>query len=381
MKLSALIAFLTSITYLFIFVIVSFEFNIGAKYPNKPITIVVHSKPGSGVDLMARKVAAVARKYSKVAFVVENRTGTQGMIAMKYVIDKKADGYTLLAVTKSFLSTVIVNKSRVRMSDFHFVGNMISDAEALITNKTHEINTFQDLLKDAKEKDGEQVWIGPGTGGRDHIMAIKTWDVLGIKAKWLDYKSGPQSVLAMLRKEAPVYVGNPLDIKGKEDLAIAAIAAPERLEAFPDTPTFKELGFDLEEYMWRGFAFKKGTPANAIKYIEDVLRRVSVDEEWLSYCKGIYAIPKFIGNFEFTKMVALESKETIGVLKKARLLEEYEREGFAPLWLVALVLLIVIYLFIFALCRFDLKRINREIVLAGLLIWISSFFYLSMCLV
>ena len=112
----------------------------GKTYPAKPITIIVHSKPGSAIDYMARKVAEIARKYSDVAFVVENRSGTQGLVAMQYVLDVKADGYTLLGVTQSFLSTVMVNKSKVKLEDFQFVANMVSDPEALISNQKRNFN-------------------------------------------------------------------------------------------------------------------------------------------------------------------------------------------------------------------------------------------------
>ena len=97
----------------------------GKTYPAKPISIIVHSKPGSAIDYMARKVAEIARNYSDVAFVVENRSGTQGLVAMQHVLDLKADGYTLLGVTKSFLSTVMVNKSKVGLGDFQFIANMV----------------------------------------------------------------------------------------------------------------------------------------------------------------------------------------------------------------------------------------------------------------
>ena len=226
-----ILAILFILAYLGLLGVLYFNVNSDAAYPNKPVTIVVHSKPGSAIDLMSRKVAEIARKYSKEPFVVENRPGTQGIVAMQYVVDRKADGYTLLGVTKSFLSTLIVNKSDVSISDFSFLAKMISDPEAIITNKKRGFNTILDVVEDAKKH--KQNWIGPGTGSRDHLMAIKTWKKLGIEAEWVDYKSGPQSILAMMRDEAPIYVGNPADITGKKDLKIVALAAKVRHKGLP----------------------------------------------------------------------------------------------------------------------------------------------------
>ena len=65
-----------------------------------------------------------------------------------------------------------------------------------------------------------------------------------------------------MRDESAVYVGNPADIKGKSNLDVVSIASKKRLKSLPDAPTFIEQGFELDESMWRGFAFKKGVPVD-----------------------------------------------------------------------------------------------------------------------
>ena len=368
-----ILAILFILAYLGLLGVLYFNVNSDAAYPNKPMTIVVHSKPGSAIDLMSRKVAEIARKYSKEPFVVENRPGTQGIVAMQYVVDRKADGYTLLGVTKSFLSTLIVNKSDVSISDFSFLAKMISDPEAIITNKKRGFNTILNVVQDAKKH--KQNWIGPGTGSRDHLMAIKTWKKLGIEAEWVDYKSGPQSILAMMRDEAPIYVGNPADITGKKDLKIIALAANVRHKGLPDVETFKEHGIDLVESMWRGFAFKKGTPEQAVKYMSDVLEKVSNDQEWKDYCESVYAFSDYTPPKEFSRQVEFESKETVELLKNAGLLNSYIKKGVLPLWVVGILIWLVINIGLLILFRFNAKKINFNILLAGFFIWVAAFFY------
>jgi tripartite-type tricarboxylate transporter receptor subunit TctC len=375
MKLYQIIAGVFVLAYLALVGYLYFDMNSGKAYPNKPITIIVHSKPGSAIDLMSRKVAELARKYSKEPFVVENRPGTQGVVAMQYVMDRKADGYILLGVTKSFISTLIVNKSEVSMSDFKFVANMISDPEALITNRKNEFESLKDIIKQANEMSGDQVWLGPGTGSRDHLMAMKTWETIGIKAQWVDYKSGPQSILAMLRNEAPIYVGNPSDIIGKKELQIIAIAANERLDRLPDVPTFKEYGYELNESMWRGFALKKGTPPQVVSYITDVLEKISRDPEWLSYCEEVYSFSDYMSPAAFSKKIDLETNETIKYLEKANLLNTYIRKGKLALWLVGLIMAISIYSLLLLVLKFDFKRMSFNILLSGVFIWIAAFFF------
>ncbi|MEN8154488.1 MAG: tripartite tricarboxylate transporter substrate-binding protein [Acidobacteriota bacterium] len=371
------------ITLLIILAYMSLLFHIyinpemSSVYPSRPVVIIVHSKPGSGVDLMARKISDIIRKknYSTVPFVIENRSGTQGVVAMQYVLDKEPDGYTMLAVTKSFLSTLMVNKSRVSIEDFKFISAMLFDPEAIIVNKNTTLKNLKDIIMDAKKKNGEQVWIGPGTGGRDHLMAIKTWEKLGIKAKWIDYKTGPQSVLALMRNEASVYVGNPIDIRGKENLKIIAIAAPDRLQNLPDIKTFKELGYELNEYMWRGLAFRKEVDPEIIKYMNKVLTKVSRDPEWLKYNEEVFALPIYMETKKISRLIQDEIVETNIYLKKAKLLKEYIKKAPLAIWLAGIIIFLSLLLLTLIAVKFNIRKINQDMLMSMLFIWLALFFF------
>ncbi len=374
MNVKNYIAVVIVVFYLGLLGYLYFGFGQGTTYPAKPISIIVHSKPGSAIDYMARKVAEIARKYSDVAFVVENRSGTQGLVAMQHVLDMKADGYTLLGVTKSFLSTVMVNKSKVSLGDFLFIANMVSDPEALISNNERNFESLDDVIRDA-HTGKTQVWIGPGTGSRDHIMALKSWEIFGIDAKWIDYKSGPQSILALLRNESAVYVGNPADVKGKSNLDIISIASDKRLVSLPDVPTFKEQGYDINESMWRGFAFKKGIPEEAREYVTKILQEVVNDDEWKSYCNETYVFSSFESHEEFTTRIAQEVEETNYYLNKAGLLVSYVKESRIHLLVVFLIIVIVVFLLLFAFNKFSISKINYDQFIGGGIFSLSLFFY------
>lgn len=369
--------YFASITFILYVILLGYLYlglGNGDTYPAKPISIIVHSKPGSAIDYMARKVSEIARKYSNVPFVVENRSGTQGLVAMQYVLDTKADGYTLLGVTKSFISTVMVNKSKVKLDDFLFLANMVSDPEAIISNADRGFNSIDDVIKDSKQ-DEKQVWIGPGTGSRDHLMTLKSWEVLNIDATWIDYKSGPQSILALLRDESAVYVGNPADIKGKTGLDIISIASDSRLSSLPDVPTFKEQGYELTESMWRGFAFKKGVPDEAIEYVTKILQEVVADEEWKNYCDDTYVFSNFEKHVEFTQRIEQEVEETNFYLNKAGLLAAYQAQSEIPLYIVFILITGIIFLLLLTFNKFSIRNINYDQTIAGGIISISLFFY------
>ncbi|MCD4664080.1 MAG: tripartite tricarboxylate transporter substrate binding protein, partial [Bacteroidales bacterium] len=346
-----------------------------ADYPEKNITIVVHSKAGSAIDLMARKVSVIANKYIDVPIIVENIPGGSGLAAMRRVADKKADGYTVLGVVKSFISTVLLTDAGVGLNDFYFLACMVIDPEVLITNRHSDIRTLEEIISDASAKNGSQKWLGPLVGGLDHLMAVKTWEQLGIRANWVPFEGGSAAIVALLGQHGKVYVGNPIDIKGRPDLMIAAVAAPNRLQEYPEAPTFAEKGFGLEnEIMWRGFAVKKGTDPQAIKYLEDLFREISTDPDWTNFILATSAKPVFYESETFSQMIADDNVDAVKYLNKSGVLSKGNGSQ-QNIWIVLAGLLIAIALLLMFLLKVLKKKPTGVMIFSAILIVIGLFFY------
>ena len=253
-----------------------------ANFPEKPIKLIVYTGPGGAGDILARKFTDIASKYTDATFVVENKPGAGGIVAMEYVATTKPDGYTLMYMTKSNISKLVTTKSELDPMTFDWISLMQIDPECVITNNKTDVVSWEDVVKDAKAKNGEQLWLGPAAGGLDHVTAQAIWEKAGITAKWVPFASGGKAKAALLGKQGVTYTGNPGEIIGKPDFSVAAVCAAERLPQFPDVPTFKELGLDgLEnEVMWRGFAVKAGTPDNIIAWYDDIFEKVTNDADW-----------------------------------------------------------------------------------------------------
>ena len=278
------------IAMLMVFVLAMASLALGvsaADFPTKPIHIVNYVAAGGVMDVTTRKFVDIASKYTKAVFVVENKTGAGGLIAQEYILEQAADGYNIFAATSSNIISIVSGGSDQKkyVDGFQWISMLMRDPECVITSKAAKINTWQDVLKDGIDKKGNQIWVGPSTGGNDHLLALKLWDKAGMKAKWIPYESGPAAMLALMGGQGVAYVGNPADISGRPDLKIAAVCAPQRLKQFPDVPTFKELGIlgMEDEIMWRGFAVKRGTPKEAITWLQDLVDKVYADPEWVKF--------------------------------------------------------------------------------------------------
>lgn len=258
-----------------------------AAFPTKPVRIINYVAPGGVMDITTRKFVDVAAKYTKATFVVENKTGAGGLTAQEYVLENPNDGYMIFAATSSNIITIVSTQSNADkyVWGFQWISMLMRDPECVITSVNNTINTWVDIVSDAVAKKGSQIWVGPSTGGNDHLVALKLWDRAGIKAKWVPFESGPAAMAALMGGVGVAYVGNPADITGRPDLKIAAVCAPNRLKQFPDVPTFKELGISgvEDEIMWRGFAVEKGTPKEAVEWLQALVDKVYADPEWIKF--------------------------------------------------------------------------------------------------
>ncbi len=292
---------------------------VRADFPSKPIKIIVHTKPGGAVDLMARQLAQVASKYCDQPLAVINKPGGSGLLALASVYKSSPDGHILLAFPAAFLAPIQTTDIGFGIDSFHYIACMTISPEVIITNKHSDIVTMRQILDHAKANPGEQKWCGPGSGSLDHLMGVKIWNKADISVKWIPYGGGGPAIVAVMGKHNDVYVGNPEDILGRESkLTIAAVASSERLPNFPEAPTFSEYDIDLtDEVMWRGFAVQKDTPAEAVEYLEDLLWKCSQDSLWLSYVEKTMVQGVFMRNEEFTEMVKRDAQSSQEYLKMA----------------------------------------------------------------
>lgn len=296
-----------------------------AEFPTKHINLVTYVGAGGGMDVSCRKFVQVAAKYTNATIVVENRTGAGGIIAQDYVLGQPADGYTIYGTTLSNVATIISGEHDTAkyIDEFDWIALLIEDpVSVIITKKQKEAGvTFNSIMEEAKKMGGKQIWVGPSTGGTKHIDAMKIWEAYGVECTWVPFESGPLAMNALLSGQGAAATGNPFDTAGRE-LWNAAVASEKRLPGFEDTPTFAELGHpELNKAaMWRGFAVKKGTPDDVVKWIQDLCQKVTNDEEWIQFHakNGINVVN--YGREQFRSIIDANIKEFEFFLKKVGLL-------------------------------------------------------------
>jgi len=356
-----------------------------AEFPSKPIKVVVYTGPGGLIDITARKFTAIANKYVDATFVVENKPGAGGIVALKKVIQSPADGYNLYACTKSNIAKFILAGGDNYVDALHWTAMLMADPECVITNKKNDISDWKAIVNHAKNNPGEQNWVGPATGGLDHVTAMKIWDKYSMEAKWIPFKSGGKALASLLGKQGIAYVGNPRDALGNPDLYIAAVSSRQRLDAFPDTPTFTELGMSgLEnEFMWRGFALKAGTPPEIIDWYTALFKKVTADPNWREFWGRGGIDVEFIGGDDFTEMVREDAATFEYYLTKSAIISDSNINGLAKLAkgypLVGVIIGLFIVLAIIGLMIYNsgASQILGRVMVIGFFLIVSAVFYLQ----
>ncbi|WP_103679796.1 tripartite tricarboxylate transporter substrate-binding protein [Alkalispirochaeta sphaeroplastigenens] len=276
--------------------------------PSRPITIITHVGAGGGTDVAVRLFTEIAREFTDATFAVENVTGGATMNASNAVLARPADGYTVFAMAMSNVNNVISNDfdQSVYIDGYHWLAKIQKDPSAVIIRKSDRDAglDFEGIIEDARNRPGQQIWAVPVLGANKHFEALMIWDATGVEAAAVPFVSGPLGAAAVLSGSADVQMGNPFNAVGR-DLWVAAVASPERLAGFEDSPTFAELGYPElnDEHIWRGLAVRQGTPQAMIEWMEDLVSKVAEHPRWIEFNAKNAIAPRAVFGDDFRRIV------------------------------------------------------------------------------
>lgn len=221
-------------------------------FPDKPIYLIVGAGPGGGTDIPARALAASAPEFlNNQPVIVVNKPGSNEMVASKYVLSQKPDGYTLLVgwgnVSFTFARHVYDLPIDV-FKDFKPVIGLISYSSCLAVPMDSPFKTVADLVQFAKANPGALKWTHTGRGGTHWALAMDFFRKAGISLTEVPNSEGGAAVRNLVaggKVDVAVmatFLGSSLH---NQRLRVLAVGFPERDAILPDVPTMKESGYDL----------------------------------------------------------------------------------------------------------------------------------------
>ena len=257
----------------------AFTATAQAKWPEKPIRLILPFGPGGVADVTSRLLAEKLGDKLGQRVVVENQPGPGGIAAAKTVTGAAPDGYTLGLVTNGTAITVATFKSLPfdPTKDFELISTIGEFDLVFVTSAKSKYKTLADFLKDARDNPGK-LNVGTIIVGSTQNLGAELFRLTGdLKVTIVPFKNSPDLVLSTMREDMQLLVDFPPAVRGQVDsgdLKILASSSPKRSSLNKDTPTVAESGVPgYEVTSWNAIGAPKGTP----KEVTDTLRAAIKD--------------------------------------------------------------------------------------------------------
>jgi tripartite-type tricarboxylate transporter receptor subunit TctC len=276
-------------------------------YPSRAITFINPFPPGGAADVVGRPFAAVLEPIIKQPAVIDTKAGAAGAVGAQVAANAKPDGYTLLLHIVSISGFSEVDKlfgrqPKFSRADFIPIARFIADPCVLIVNDRTPYKTLQEFTEDAMKRPNEIIFSSSGLYGALHLPMALYLKAAGIKLRHLPTTGGGPALTALIGNNSQALVSSIAaclgQIKGGKARALASFGA-QRSHALPDVPTMKELGFDIEFYLWVGLFTPKGTPEAIVTKIRDFTRAAAMTPKFKELMANIGQDVDYLDQAEF----------------------------------------------------------------------------------
>jgi len=293
-------------------------------YPARAVTIVVPFPPGGIADLTARPLASVFERIFKQPVIVANKTGAAGAVGMQSAAIAKPDGYTIMVALVSIstipeVDALFGRKPAFTRDQFLGIARLNADPPILVVGADTPWKTVKELVEDGKKRPGEITYSSSGIYGASHVPMEMFLQAAGLNMRHLPTTGGAPAMTAVLGGHAAMWASPPAlavpHLKAGKIRALATWGAT-RLTTFPDIPTMKEVGYDIEYYLWTGLFAPKNVPANIVKVLRDAARQAAHDREFKNTMEKIQTPIAYQDADEFRAWWDRDAQILAGVIKR-----------------------------------------------------------------
>src|SRR5262245_22439420 len=291
--------------------------NAQDSYPTRTITIINPFPPGGASDVVTRPLVAAMEPIVKQPVIIETKAGAAGAIGAQFAANAKPDGYTLLSHITSISGFAEVDRLFGRQpkftnADFIPLARFVADPCVLIVNDQQKWASLKDFIDDAKARPNQIVYSSSGLYGALHIpMALFAKAAGDLKLRHLPTAGGGPALPALMGNNSQALVSSVsaclAQVKAGKARALVSFGS-ERSKAPPDVPTLKELGFNVEYYLWVGVFAPKGTPDAVIATLRDVFNKAAHTDQFKAALVNLGQDLAYLDQPEFAKFWDADAK-------------------------------------------------------------------------
>lgn len=274
------------------------------EYPTKPPQLIVGWAPGGSSDLTARKVAELIKTPLGRPMVVINRTGGAGVVAASEVVKSATDGYTVLFVKiGQAVLQIVRGTATYKTDDLEAVAGLSASPILLAVRGDSKYKNLRDIIETSKAQPGVFRFGHSAVGGAPHLAMELLASKAGIKVKHVPFQGSSEGIAALLGGHIDAQLLDPPGeglqyLKTKEFRPIC-VFEERRIEALPDIPTAKELGYDSVVRVWSGLAVPRGTPAAIKGKLAAAAEKVAKDPAFIKFLTDASDVPMYMNPPDF----------------------------------------------------------------------------------
>lgn len=287
-------------------------YSAQSEYPTRQIEFVVPAGPGGLTDLSARVAAEYLSKKWKQPILVVNKPGAGNVTGLLYGLKQgKPDGYTVVAdnIACSVLMVAGMTNPPIKLEDRIFVSKFVENPMCFSVAADSPFKDMKELSEWIKQNPEKLTHTTLSTTSMNALTAAEFVTAIGVdykKTQTILVKSGGEGITMVAGRHAilgdqSVQETYPLAAGGK--LRVLAVTSKQRSLLFPNVPTCKELGINIDVTWYGGISVPKGTPDFIVKKWDESVAEMVKDPEFISKMKDIHADVSYLNTADYNNLI------------------------------------------------------------------------------
>lgn len=282
-----------------------------AEFPTQPMTYIIPFNAGGESDISARFQQSEWENVTGQQVVIQYQPGAGGAQAWSQLNSLPGDGYTIMGINMPHtVLQPLAGSVGYKTEDLTPVNYFHYTPDAIFVNKDSEFQSLAQLIDYAKANPGMVTFAGSGSNSSNQLANTRLDEQAGITTTYVPFSGTGPSITAVLGGSTVAGFNYATSGVSQGDaLRMLAVASDERLPAFPDVPTFKELGYDIVGGAYRGVAVPASTPEDLRQRVSDIVSEINAQPEFIAKMEEAGFVLTDIGYAEMPEFVAARIEE------------------------------------------------------------------------